>query len=190
MARASGHYRWTPMGKSLRQAESDIRSRSRQIATALRAAGYACTDESLDAFVKAVTGQPRTACRSKPAGANPRHLALAEEIWQLAALVRRDHAPSALAVENWPPACIAHALPLVGPLRADGRPATGARGSLWVFLVVDTRCVGFWFGTSWSRSCVSSWRLHSATDLLQMPAGLLRALHRTLLRWPVREAGS
>ena len=79
---------------------------------------------------------------------------------------------------------------ILGPVHPTGRPAASGAGSFGVSVMLARPYLGFWLETAVSTTCTSGRALRSPDDLIQLPVGLLRALHRTLLRWPLSTPGS
>ncbi|MBI5488793.1 MAG: hypothetical protein HY905_15770 [Deltaproteobacteria bacterium] len=76
--------------------------------------------------------------------------------------------------------CGRQARQLLGPVRADGRPAAGRRGSCWVSFLSGTREPSLLLEQRGESAYVTGSAISRAEDLVLLPRGVLRALRRVL----------
>ena len=105
---------------------------------------------------------------------------MARVVWAMVERLHREKAIKLTSEDGPEFPCPRRALPLLGPVRADGRPACGRLGSRWVSLMVDSATPIVLFNESEGSSGTSGHSLSSPEELVKMPAGVLRVLHQVL----------
>ena len=123
-----------------------------------------------------------------PPPAGEAYLPTARQIWKR---VQRLHTERRIDIgpkDNPPHPCWARAMRLTGPVRADGTPGDGGIGSHCVSLTVDTLAPELNYEVSKGERGVCAYRVQRVEQLLELPAGVLRALRSKLTRRPGRPA--
>jgi len=119
--------------------------------------------------------------RINAASKDPRMPAVRREVWALVERLHRAETTERKGDGDPSTPCRPRSRQLLGPVRADGRPSAGGRGSRWVSLVTDAPepCLLFEQRGRWAY--VTGSPIACADDLVLLPRGVLRALHRVLL---------
>ena len=118
----------------------------------------------------------------KPPPAGKGYLPTAREIWKGIERLHRQHRIELGPKDNPPHACWARAMRLVGPVRADGTPGDGGVGSYCVSLMVDTLAPELVYEVSRGGRGVYGYPVRGVEQLVELPAGVLRALGSRLAR--------